>query len=109
MTKGDGPCVIDAVAVGEVEINLLGPSPRLTSKHALIQTETGMRFGAGNWNTGWSPETMQRLQALITSMEQDICQGLFRLGDELIDEAVQAPTAGGPPQSDAPFPAVPSL
>jgi hypothetical protein len=77
MITTDGKCRVDSVAVGEASFNLLGPAPALTVKYALCNRESGLRYGAGNRNQGWSQETLTCLQALADSIEKDICADVF--------------------------------
>lgn len=79
MTKSDGTCKIDGVMLGEVTISLLG-APIISAKYALCNAETEDRFGAGNRNTNWSADTMEKLRALTDCMERDICRDLFNNG-----------------------------
>jgi len=79
MTKSDGTCKIDGVALGELTISLLG-NPVINAKYALCNSESEDRFGAGNRNSNWSADTLEKLKALTDSMERDICRDLFKGG-----------------------------
>jgi len=78
MIKSDGVCKITGVTLGEISIKLLEDS-LLTAKYAFCNT-AGDRYGYGNRNVNWSTETIEKLKALTTSMEEDICQDLFEGG-----------------------------
>jgi hypothetical protein len=79
-----GKCRVNAVAAGEVHVNLLGLAPAMSAKFVLVNSETGDRFGSTDRNTNWSDETMKRLAALVESMEKDAAASLF---EESQDEA----------------------
>ena len=85
MTKSQARCRIDAVGVGELQVNLLTPHPVLEAKYALMNSETAQRMGAGNRNV-WSEETMSKLFELIAQMEKDICMDVF--GEATTDSVV---------------------
>ncbi len=79
MTKSEIPCLIDAVELGEIHVNLVrnGMTAIVAeAKYALTVTSTETRVGAGNRNY-WSDETQQKLRELIASMEADICIDVF--------------------------------
>jgi len=80
MTKSDGTCKIDGVAMGEITINLLSHSVELSAKYILCNFESQDRFGAGNRNKNWSADTIEKLRALTDSMERDVCKELFKDG-----------------------------
>ena len=98
MTKSDGTCKIDGVVLGELSVNLLGHTIELSTKYALCNFESKDRFGAGNRNTNWSADTMEKLKALIDSMERDICRDLFRDGATIgsVEDAVDYHQDGVP-------------
>jgi hypothetical protein len=78
LTKSEGRCRIDGVHVGEVSIDNLSPaSPRLDAKYALINIESGDRYGAGTRKRDWSTDTQQKLVDLMLSMEKDIANDVF--------------------------------
>jgi hypothetical protein len=77
LIKAPGKCRLDQVQVVEGSFNVFGPAPVLTAKYALSSSDSEVRLGPGTRNQGWSPETMQRLQALVESMERDICSEAF--------------------------------
>lgn len=85
MVKSDGTCKIDGVSIGEFSVNLLGHSIELHSKYALCNFESKDRFGAGNRNSNWSVDTIEKLRLLVDSMEKDICQDLFIGGGATTD------------------------
>src|SRR4051812_1829412 len=73
-----GPIKLNEIRIGEMYLDLLNPLViELTAKFLLQHSETGLRFGPGSRNTGWSTKTMAALQMLVTSMEEDICETLF--------------------------------
>jgi hypothetical protein len=81
MTKSDGKPRLDGVEVGELSYTVLGPpAPVLAVKFALLNAETGDRFGYSNRNTGWSEKTLLALNALVESVEADVCLDLFEGG-----------------------------
>jgi hypothetical protein len=98
MTRSDGTCKVDGVTLGEVSINLLGHSIELSTKYVLCNSETGDRFGAGNRNTNWSADTIEKLRALVDSMERDIVRDLFTDGATIgsVEDVVQLPPDGVP-------------
>lgn len=98
MTKSDGQCKIDGVTLGEFQVNLLGHASAITAKYALCNIETEERFGSGSRNTNWSADTMEKLRALIASMEQDICRDVFAGGATIgsVEEVVEYATDGVP-------------
>ncbi len=89
MTPSAGKCRINAVELGEVEMNFLRADPVLISRYAFADAASGTRFGMGNKNQGWSPETMAALEALKASMEADIVGALF-------EETATSPSAVAP-------------
>lgn len=76
MKTGDGRSRIDAVQVGEVAIDALGPTVALSAKMAYVDSRTGERCGYCNFNA-WSPATLDKLRELFESMEQDVAASLF--------------------------------
>lgn len=80
MLKGEGQIRIDGVAVGELSVNLISPTPHMAVKYAFINSATAERCGAGNRNTNWSSETLTKLGELIQSIEQDLVMELFTGG-----------------------------
>ena len=95
MTKSDGKCRIDSVAVGEIGLNLLGPTPMVSSKYALMEATSGERFGAGNRNANWSDETMKLVELLVASVEKDIASDLFESGEVTAQPAETYDTSAG--------------
>lgn len=93
MVKSDGLCKINGVTVGEVSINLLGHGIVMSSKYALCNFESKDRFGAGNRNSNWSSDTMEKLSSLVDSMERDICRDLFSEGATIgsVEEVAEYP------------------
>lgn len=102
-TKAKGLCLIDGVQVGEasIQVDSVAGTAVLSGKFALVNHETGQRFGYSNKNNNWSDETRQKLVSLLESMERDTCQDLF----------AEAPGAIGSGEVLAPYPtdSVPGL
>lgn len=98
MTKSDGTCKVDGVSLGEISINLLGHSIEMSTKYGLCNSESGDRFGAGNRNTNWSSDTIEKLRALVDSMERDIVRDLFTDGATIgsVEDAVSHNPDGVP-------------
>jgi hypothetical protein len=71
----EGTIKFNAVAVAEVEANMLGPSPQLSGKAAFVDTRTGKTHG---WTSAkgiaWSKETIEALDALCECMNQDLAR-----------------------------------
>lgn len=94
MIRSDKPCLVDAVEIGEININFIGPKESsipgasMHAKYALTIYEAGIRVGAGNRNL-WSEETNERLRQLITSMEKDICVDVFGEAPERVPSIVE--------------------
>ena len=90
----------DGVAVLEGEFNFLSPTISLKGKAAFISTKTGDTHG---WttNTGWSKETIAKLQELRALMELDLGRLHLETGDPLatsssgVDVVPQAGDDGG--------------
>jgi len=83
VTKTDGVCRIDSVAVGELGLNLLGPSAVLNVKFALLNSESQDRLGYSNRNAQWSEETLKLIEGLVASIEKDILHDLFQDGKNM--------------------------
>jgi hypothetical protein len=81
MKTSDGTPRINGVEVGELSYTVLGPpAPVLAVKFALLNAGTGDRFGFTHRNTGWSEKTLLALNALVESVEADLCLDLFEGG-----------------------------
>jgi len=101
MIKAEGLSKINAVEVGELEYVAIGPpTPVLTVKFAYANAESGDRYGYSNRNSGWSGETLEKLAALVQSVESDIIKNMFEDG---------ATTSSVTPQADTAVDGVPSL
>lgn len=62
-----------ALAILEFEMSKVdGPLIRLSAKAAFCDPATGNTHGFTNAESGWSPDTMQALKALMDSMERDM-------------------------------------
>jgi len=61
----------DKIVVGEISVDLLTASPKLSAKAAFVNTKTGSTHG---WTTGtqWSAETVEKLRELRALMERDL-------------------------------------
>jgi hypothetical protein len=98
-TKSTGASRIDAIAVGDVVIDVFA-GPTVNAKFAYVDSRTGERMGSNHRNTGWSPKTIEALMVFIASLERDVCEAVFEEG---------ATTVGGEllvePQDDG----IPSL
>lgn len=77
MTRTDNPCRIDGVDLLEASFNFLTPQARLEGKFAYIDSKGETSVGYGNRPGGWSAETMELLELLKKSMEQDMLRTLF--------------------------------
>lgn len=93
MKRGSGVVKINGVAIGEVSVNLLGPSIQLSGTYALVNVDSGDRFGRGTKEGDWSKATMDHFLAFLGSMESDICTAVFDEGSEPV-EPVLVPTDG---------------
>lgn len=80
MLRGNGAPRFNGVAVGEIEVNLLGPSIHIKTTSAYTNVDTGERFGRLVKEGNWSDETMKRLLALLESLENDLCNDTFEGG-----------------------------
>lgn len=61
----------DKVAVGEIHVNLLGPSHTMTVKARLVSTKTGGSFATMTVQH-WSPATIKKLEELRLCMEEEL-------------------------------------
>jgi hypothetical protein len=77
MLRGNGSPKFNGIAVGELEINLLGPAIHIKSTYALTNVDNGDRFGRGVKEGNWSPETIQVFLSFVAAMENDICNDVF--------------------------------
>ena len=100
MTKGEGACRIDAVEVLEVSLDLTSGQPRLSAKYAYADSTSTERLGFGHRNQAWGAETLEAVESLLRSMEEDIAKLVFRAGP---------PADGGTPANDTTTDGVPSL
>lgn len=98
MKSSSNPCRINGVSLGEVELSLLGEA-RLTAKLALIDGESGTRFGA-HTKVAWSAETWAKVRELVELMEQDALSTLFVGESEAQASGVapNMPTTDGVPE-----------
>ena len=89
-----GTAKFDALAIGELTVNFLGPTTKVVAKAAFVASETGHTHG---WTTNesWSPETIQKLRELRQAMEMDLAKIHFGDGVSAIaTEGLQVPAAG---------------
>lgn len=78
MRRSVGTSNINAVEIGEVDAKIIGvPSPVISVKYALVNAESGGRFGSGNINTRWSESTLEKFRAFVESLEADVCSLVF--------------------------------
>jgi hypothetical protein len=95
VTKSEGASRINGVRLGELSVNLQGPSVVMAATVGLVDTESGDSFGRLMQNTSWSEETLEKLQELIFCIERDVCKTVF-------DEGATTPSGEGefhPPDS----------
>jgi hypothetical protein len=83
MMKGNGVPKFDGIAIGEVGINLLGPSVHISAIYAFTNAASGDRFGRGSKDGTWSEETMKRFFSFLESLESDVCTDVFDGGGTL--------------------------
>lgn len=102
MTKSDERAKFNAVDLGEITINLLSAHPSVSAKYAFMNTDTGVRYGAGT-RMEWGPTVVEKLQELFNAMEQEICVHVF--GDANVQTEVSAQDQREDRQSDE----IPSL
>jgi hypothetical protein len=105
-TARRSPCLINGIAALETEISILKGTegvPFIGVKFALLSVDSGVHFGQGTVNRGWSEETMTRLHAFLESVEKDICDRLFEEGDP------EGSTGGGGDDQEPPDDGVPSI
>lgn len=61
------------IVAGEITVNRLGPTLKISVKAAFVDPATGVTYG---WTTAegglWSKETLEKLTELSLSLEQDI-------------------------------------
>jgi hypothetical protein len=88
LAKADGSPKFDGVAFGEAEVKVIGfPAPVISAKFALVNSESGRRFGSIHKNNGWSEQTFKLFEELAASMEVDAASDLF--------DGVTSTTSGG--------------
>ncbi len=87
-------CRILGVQTGEASFVLLGGSPHLRAKFALV-TEGGETAGYIEKSSTWSERTQELLQQLAASMETDVLPNIF-------NEPVAEDAEGGPPVEEPP-------
>lgn len=85
MLKTTEKCLIDAIDIGEVKIDLISnelrnglkfPGITVTARYALVISKTGTRLGAGTRVT-WNEQTQEKIRELLAAMEQDIGSDVF--------------------------------
>lgn len=99
-TPSNGTCRIDGVEVVEVTLQTRGsmPGAGVVATFALVNVESGERFGKGTFNT-WSDETTEKLNVALKSMEADILSLVFN----------QTTTGSAAPEQNQLVDAVPGL
>lgn len=84
------------LAIGELTINKMAPTTKITAKVAFIDPATGITYG---WTTAegalWSKDTLDKLNELLTSMEADVARIHFEGGSGT--EPAIAPGGGSGP------------
>jgi hypothetical protein len=105
----EGTPIFNAIAILEIEaINWGSGQPALVAHSAFINTKNGATYGRTTIRSAWSRETLEALEALRASMEQDVANVVFEggssssptrgpkpklppggIGEELADEAPQ--------------------
>lgn len=71
----------DAVAVLEVEeIDWRAGAPALVAHAAFVNSENGKTYGSTSLRAGWSKKTLELLDSLRSSMEQDIADVVMKKG-----------------------------
>lgn len=70
----------DKIALGEVTINLLGPTLSMVAKAKLVSTKNGASYGSTTIQH-WSPTVVEKLKELQALMERDIETAIFVDGD----------------------------
>jgi hypothetical protein len=66
-----GVVKMDSISLGEGTFSFLSSDTKLTGKAAFANTKTGRTHGWTQMTTGWSKETLQKLQELRDLMEHD--------------------------------------
>jgi hypothetical protein len=87
-------CRIVGIQTGEGSFTVLGGSPHLRAKFALI-TEGGETAGYFEKSAAWSERTQQALEELTASMEADVLPNIF---DEPVEEGTPSEPVDEPPQ-----------
>ena len=66
----------DGIAAGEVSMNFMGASFRMTAKAAFVNSKTGQTHG---WTTHetWSPAIIEKVKELRALLEAEIAQSHF--------------------------------
>lgn len=70
---------IDGIFIGEVKLNLFNfPDVAMEVTVGYVESETQRRLGSTAKLGGWSPETLNRLNAFIESVEQDVADDVLK-------------------------------
>lgn len=89
---------IDGIFLGEVKLNLLNfPDVHMEAVVGYVESETGRRLGSTTKLGGWSQETLNRLNAFLESLEQDVATDLLSSATTASGSGVAPYTADGVP------------
>ena len=78
MKTGSGKPSFDSIFLGEIRIDLLAqPDVFVQVVAGLMNSTTGRRFGSIQKRSGWSPNTLQKLAALLEAVEEDVAAEVF--------------------------------
>jgi hypothetical protein len=89
------------LVIGELTINKMAPTTKITAKAAFVDPNTGVTYG---WTTAegalWSKETLEKLNELTAYMEADIARIHFADGGSSAG-VIGAPILAGPAVASA--------
>ena len=97
MTGSNGQCMVNGVALGELELSLLGADNiKLVAKLALVDTQSGTRYGV-HTKVSWSDTTWEKVRDLVASIEADAVRTIFNDTTQVtVDRSAEDPIAGIP-------------
>lgn len=81
---------VDKIAVGELQVNMLGPTHTMVVKAKLVSSKTGASYGSMTVQH-WPPEVLQKLEELKRAAEEHL-ESLF------FDEGTQGASGGSSPR-----------
>lgn len=84
----------DKVSIGEIHVNLLGPSHTMTAKARLVSTKTGDSFGSMTVQH-WSSATLKKFEELRHCMEEDLELLFFEDGGSTVGATTSPRDVGG--------------